>query len=720
MSNSQQDLFSGSNDDLAGTKTEVIQSSKNGRDVCYVYSDVSKAEGEALVRSTDNFESLPIEDSNDVVIYQRAIATTTRLGLNAQRLLRTVIGLIGDDDKPGKAYTFTIKDFCRLFNIKSDPSRQVLEAGHELGERFFLPDPDDPYKRDGMVMGWIDMVRVRAGIVTVKFSPELLKVYQSLKSFTYSLGNTKRFHTAYSFSLYEKFITLLGNQNSTSVYMSLDELKGFFKLGDSYCRADGKFVYSNFKSKIIKKIMADINGEPDSLNPCDINFNFTERKAGKSVVGLTFNIWRVHSGISNMEVRNPFYEHLRPDTKNYYDAAVNYGVDPIEVEKSVLHFSEDIFCKVMEYNLTSNSDKGTAYWAACIRNGWVDSRSQNRFSFNEIEKTVTASKLIYSSFEQFLRSLDELTLRSVFELAGVNLKDSKPQIYEYLKKNTSEYLLGQKGFMLFVLEELVEMVKTKKPKYIVDLYESFMQNKYSNQFVDTGSKPVEAVLAKPDTAGREKVIDTLAKEGITDNNILYDVLKYSDDYIFANIDYCVKNYRERRNQNDISGVIISALKSDYAKYRLKVEQQQQQEREIMESLELDKRKEEFLKYREAMPYVKLKEEAEKLPETDPLKADYMEELARRDKIERKEKVREFFFTLPEDTQWELIDLVAETSPFVRSIITQKHDVESIWDSKILVPKLISVTESYAKDLGEMEFNLIRQKSSTSKVGVRSK
>ena len=97
-----------------------------------VSKGLSLDKAELLARSafTEEDEYISsLTEYNSVKLVPRIIQTTSVLSVNAQRLLRTVIGLIGDKDKPGKVYTFAISDFMKLYGLSAYPSTQITKAG---------------------------------------------------------------------------------------------------------------------------------------------------------------------------------------------------------------------------------------------------------------------------------------------------------------------------------------------------------------------------------------------------------------------------------------------------------------------------------------------------------------------------------------------------------------------------------------------------------------
>lgn len=524
----------------------------------------------------DNY-IVPVNEYNLVNQSPNMIMTTSLLSFNAQRLLRTVIGLISDNDKPGKVYTFTIEDYKRLYNLKGYPSQQIMRAGVELGQRFKLSDPANP-STDGIVIGWIDSVQVKEGIVTVRFLPELLQLYRSWRTFSYNLGNTKDFQVSYTFSFYEYCLSVLKNNTSVVFYMNLKELWDFFKLGNRYMKNETEYEYSNFKRRVLKKIELDINGSDPAINPCNINLKFKDKKSGKKVVGVTFSVSRVaYDQKAPEKVSNPFYDGLRPDTKAYYDAALSANIDAVEIERSIINYRQEGFRQIMEYNLTKNKDKGSFYWLACLRNGWVDNRSQNRFSFKNIDKSVRLLKEAYQDYDLFVHSLDEAHVTTLFRYVSKVFSKDRPQLSDYMNRTSHENILKEEGYMIFVLEVVKDIVKNESPKEFYDWFIKWENNKVNSSSLRILSSSGDGFFAPAlpeqsdsgiDFDARKEIVSKLESEGITDKKILSELLEHTDDYINANIDYCIRQYRDRKRQADISGAIISAVKDDYAGYQV--------------------------------------------------------------------------------------------------------------------------------------------------------
>lgn len=673
---------------------------------------LSLDKAELLARSAfaeeDEYVS-SLTEYNSVKLVPRIIQTTSVLSVNAQRLLRTVIGLIGDKDKPGKVYTFAISDFMKLYGLSAYPSTQITKAGIELGERFLIPDPENP-ARDGLVLGWLDTVQVKDGIVTVKFQPDLFKVYKAMKSLSsYNLGNTKDFHLNYTFPFYERCVVELGSDSSVEFYMSLESLWSFFQFDTQYKKKNGDFEYSNFKRRVLKKIEIDINGSDKDKNPCNINISFKERKNGRKVDGVLFSVVRVSFDLQAPEkVSNPFYDKLHPETKILYDAALMANINASDIETAIIRFGEDGFVKTMEYNLTKNKDKGEAYWLACIRNGWQDNSSNNRFSFANIEKSVRFAREAYHDYDLFVRSLDEPHVSKLFRYISKVFGQDKPQLYEYMKRTSQDKILENSGFMIFILEVVGEIMCKESPKeffgWFVD-WENTRRSSRSSSTLFAGSGapvlPEKKKSAEPvlDIRGREKVVALLNSEGINDKTIIASMLEHTDDYISANVEYCVHHYRDKKRQADISGAIIVAVKQDYAGFNAaaarKIKAKKEMEAAVVEAQKVA----DFEERKDSIDEDELKLLINDFSENSSKK---LRELAKEESERRKrdaeiKELRNYFFGLDDmdrsDVMWIAKDINAAAYEIARKT---KRNYDEMWDSPAVVGLLVKATQRYRK------------------------
>lgn len=657
-----------------------------------------------------------VNEYNKVNQSSDMITTTSLLSFNSQRLLRTIIGLIGDNDQPGKVYTFTIDDYKKLYGLKGYPSQQLLKAGEELGKRFTLRDPKNP-DSDGMVLGWLDSLQVKEGIVTVRFLPDLLQLYRSWRTFSYNLGNTKAFQVSYTFSFYEYCLSLLKDDMSVVFYMTLEELWKFFQLGDRYIKnkKDGgtEYEYSNFKRRVLKKIELDINGSSPEVNPCNINIKFKDKKSGRKVVGVVFSVSRVAFDQKAPEkVSNPFYDMLRPDTKAYYDAALSANIDAVEIERSIANYTESGFRQIMEYNLTKNKDKGPFYWLACLRNGWIDSRSQNRFSFKNIDKSVRIMKEAYQDYDSFVHSLDDTRIVTLFRYISKVFSGDRPQLSDYMNRTSHEKILKEEGYLIFVLEVVRDIVKNESPKEFYNWFVEWENRKLrksvimvsksdGNGFL-SASVPEETV-SKIDTEARKDIIGKLEAEGITDKKILAGILEHTDDYIKANIDYCVRHYRDKKRQADISGAIISAVKNDYAGYKIslknKVKKAADPDAEIREGVAQAKAESELSDKVKDVSDDELKVLLEEFVSSGNkrLKDIVQKEADHRKKEVELEELHDYFFRLS-DVEQATIFLNAKTAngaafQYAKGIV----NYEDMWRSPVLSVFIVKATKEFMNE-----------------------
>lgn len=185
---------------------------------------------------------------------------------------------------------------------------------------------------------------------------------------------------------------------------------------------------------------------------------------------------------------------------------------------------------------------------------------------------------------------------------------------------------------------------------------------------------------------RMEIIKKLKEADVTDAFVVLDLLSESDEMIAANIDYCIKHYREGKRQENIGAVTVQAIKRDYAQYKVK----QEEEKNKRDAASLEKALLERIKNMDEDALRKFAKEGQ-----DDIFAEYaasrLEEIKaqkEREEQERKEKVKEqlfesnrnMFFSLPESERRKCREfIIASAGDFAAELMQDKTD-EQIWDS----------------------------------------
>lgn len=511
-----------------------------------------------------------IDEGNLVSIYQQALEHSTGLSMLSQRLLRIVISLIDPKmiiDPLVLAYPFyfTVADYQRVFNINYYPKEELERLSRELSLRFTIQDPANP--NHSITTGFINDVEVSGGTVKVTVSSAIIPALQAASA-KYQLGNATRFSNSSSFLLYERLILLLEqspNENYGEFKVSIETIKDWFAIKDKYQDKNGNFTYGPFKKKILNKAIEDINKvDSNNIPVCNINIKITENKIGKRIGYITFYVARVHDNnyyLRNKPILNSFRYSLSKDQQTIYDFLLNLNITRQEVETALIRYPLDKLINICEY-MDAKKQMGSAYLAAILRNGWTGKGKTDLLNINlyNIDRAININPIqnsILSAFKEFLLSLSTEIQSSILILVLDDFKHSQPELFEHYKKISFTKLFTPENLSLFIIEKAESLLKTTRPELYQD-FRYYFSNK--NNGISSASK-----LSKPYFFGREKILSELKNYNIVDSTALTGLLKFSDQHIHANIQYCKKKYANK-TKRELSSLIVAAIQRNFCQY----------------------------------------------------------------------------------------------------------------------------------------------------------
>ena len=539
---------------------EIIEDKANGTKAVYMLDtdDGFSASVEPLSNNilSDDKEKNHVHDTSIVKVYERSIVTSTGLTLSGQRLLRVVLSLITPQDKPGKRYSFYVDDYRKLFNIAEYPKETLKTAAEELLVPHTYNQSDDG--KDYSISGLITQITVKGGVATFSIADALLPVYQSLREKNeYLLGYTREFSCSYSFAFYELFLEMLGNNkdnpNSVSVYYTLEKLQTWLKLGNKYIDPRTKRLsYASFKRKVLVPVMKDINRTTEKGPYCNINFEMNEEKSGRRVVGVEFTIWRTSSIIKDQPVVNKFYSLLSPDVKLAYDNLIALDIKQTEIENCILRNKERGFLAIYHY-IAKQKYQGRAYVSSILRNDVTDFEPERIVNIKNIHRAYTlsdAEQKRYDDLEAVLRSFSKTDKIIVNSTVKKHLLDAEPYIYKHLDNLTLDEILDTKDLKIFFIEMYIHVLLDIKDKEITRIYQEHFVGEEKQGILNAASS---------------KITDVFKQYGIR-KNVWPILLNYPEDYILANVNYCIKKYKNEKGQSEIAGAIVQAIKQDFAGY----------------------------------------------------------------------------------------------------------------------------------------------------------
>ncbi|MED1790979.1 replication initiation protein [Brevibacillus laterosporus] len=217
--------------------------------------------------------------TNDLVTKSnRFIEANYKLGAQEQKVILLLASKIQPSDDDFKPYTFSIKEFAKLINVKGE----YLYSDLRKITLNLLSKPFEIFINDTLIQtNWLMEASYRDGTVSLKFN-SFLKPYllQLKREFTsYRLSNIVTLKSAYSIRLYEllKQYETIGTRS-----FDLATIRKVLGVEDIYP------VYANFKNRVI------IPAQKELAKKTDISFEFTEEKAGRKVNKLVFKIFPNH------------------------------------------------------------------------------------------------------------------------------------------------------------------------------------------------------------------------------------------------------------------------------------------------------------------------------------------------------------------------------------------------------------------------------------------
>ncbi|MFA5261455.1 MAG: replication initiation protein [Candidatus Omnitrophota bacterium] len=217
------------------------------------------------------------DETRVVVKSNYLIEASYRLSLQEQRLILLMVSKIKQDDQNFHAYQIAVKDFNRIVGIKGEGSYQrTKELTKKLLERSMQIIKD----KSVLQITWLSSAEYfeGKGYVELSFDPKLKPYLLQLKDFftRYRLQHVIRLKSSYSIKLYE---LLKQYENIGKRSFTLLELRSKLGLGE-----DEYPLYANFKQKILSRVQEELNANTD------LSIHFHERKAGRKVIGIVFNI----------------------------------------------------------------------------------------------------------------------------------------------------------------------------------------------------------------------------------------------------------------------------------------------------------------------------------------------------------------------------------------------------------------------------------------------
>lgn len=256
----------------------------------------------------------------DITIAQDNRLTTARyeLSLVEKRVFYYIIKEVRKNYNLGQRDLFD--DLVLKINV-SDLSKGIKQEGREnqtkkglkmLRKRDFewdngLDEKHEDY--EWLVVGFINWAKIKKGVAEIQVSSVLMPFLVELGSqFTpYSLNVAMSLKSKWSQRMYELCQKW---QGTDGFRMSVDDLRKSFVLEDKYPRYA---LLNQYVLQVAKRELKELY----DIGQCDVYFEFSEERNGRSVEMLRFKLFRKNS--MNIKTTNDMLLELIPVFRNLYN-----------------------------------------------------------------------------------------------------------------------------------------------------------------------------------------------------------------------------------------------------------------------------------------------------------------------------------------------------------------------------------------------------------------
>ena len=354
------------------------------------------------------------------------------------------------------------------------------------------------------------------------------------------------------------------------------------------------------------------------INELKIEDGIAKVEIGSSVLpfyqGLANSKYRLADTVSFKQYTFALYEFLISKLKN--DNAVEFLIsvaglpdafDPLTPEvddkgKEIRDengnpvYKKRRFCRKGQFDYSIFKREVLVKGQKIINEGDMDIS----FSFEEIKRGHAVDKLKFKVIRQRLAPSEQDV-----EIAGNPYYDSLErtgkQIYDFfvrldIPQNVIEDSMIRYKDKIYEIARYVDKCR-RNPKnkrgYLISIVQNGWTENYCGETLDVYFQRTEAEPASLQNSfldSRSAIVDKLKANGVTaKKSLLKCISGHSDNYIEAQIAYCIREFKENKGQTNIAGALVQACVDDYAKYGYK-EQQEAAAKEKHLSLEATKAK----------------------------------------------------------------------------------------------------------------------------------
>lgn len=417
-----------------------------------------------------------LKKTNPVYITVDRYVSKIKLSVLAEKLIRAIASNIAEGNCTNledlSLYTnietsINTKTFCEIFNYKNDNCfTKLADAREELQYTgFTLPGKCRP--TDSLIA----KSYVENGNMYFQISSLVLPYYMG-KGIDYELSNILNFKNVNTFRFYEFLLNKLQDKERIEFILTFEETKTILNLTNKYPK------YIDFKSRVLKAILQDINGENfNKENFCNIRLAIETVKNGRKMSGIKFTVTRKNPKVVPVISLNIIKEKLTEQGKqayNFFQFTSNNGL--FEIDNCVREYGEERLIQVYEYVKYQYDNKKIktslkAYASNALRKGWCDPELINRLTKKKSQThqpnnqemldapKEQEAKLQETFNEKIYNKIVSMTPKqqqALFEKTLQNYPDKNAFSYKLLSSKTYEEVINHPGLSNFYIKTLKE------------------------------------------------------------------------------------------------------------------------------------------------------------------------------------------------------------------------------------------------------------------------
>lgn len=417
-----------------------------------------------------------LKKTNPVYITVDRYVSKMRLSILAEKLIRAIASNIAEGSCTNlediSLYTnietsINTKTFCEIFNYKNDNCfTKLANAREELQYTgFTLPGKCRP--TDSLIA----KSYVENGNMYFQISSLVLPYYMG-KGIDYELINIINFKNVNTFRFYEFLLNKLQDKERIEFILTFEETKAILNLTNKYPK------YIDFKSRVLKAILQDINGKNfNKENFCNIRLAIETVKNGRKMSGIKFTVTRKNPKVVPVISLNIIKEKLTEQGKeayNFFQFTSNNGL--FEIDSCIREYGEKRLIQVYEYVKYQYDNKKIktslkAYASNALRKGWCDPELINRLTKKKSQTHQPDNqemldapkeqepKLQETFNEKIYNKIISMTPKqqqALFEKTLQNYPDKNAFSYKLLISKTYEEIINHPGLSNFYIKTLKE------------------------------------------------------------------------------------------------------------------------------------------------------------------------------------------------------------------------------------------------------------------------